>query len=216
MPSRVIREGLLDSQRYWGVTVEARQLFLHLLLLADDFGLVSLAPTFIRRRCFDDAPAPAKIDKLLEQLADADLIRVYQAEAGSPDRHAFIPRFRQRLRLMRCKHPPPPEQLYADDDHARTIFNENRHKFQKMTGARQPYASQASDTRRPEVEVKKKGKEVESKTAAPTADAVQVSGKTCAQWAEELRMIKQPGEHDGAFQARVLAAVIKSKETNER
>src|SRR5579871_6322363 len=137
MPNRVIREGLLDSQRYWSVTVEARQLFVHLLLLADDLGLVSLAPVFIRRRCFDDAPTQQRIDKLIELLVDADLIRVYTAgTAGSASpKYAFIPRFAQRLRLMRCKYPLPPLELYADDEEARNKFNEHKDKLSKMTGA---------------------------------------------------------------------------------
>jgi hypothetical protein len=73
MPNRLIREALLDSGRYWSVTIEARQLFWHLMLLADDFGCVSLAPVFIRRRCFDDSPCTEKVNVLLGQLADADL-----------------------------------------------------------------------------------------------------------------------------------------------
>src|ERR1700694_4308966 len=112
MPSRVIREGLLDSQRYWNVTVEARQLFVHLMLLADDFGLVSLAPVFIRRRAFDDAPSQAKVDKLLEQLHDVDLIRIYEFEGA---RFGFIPRFGQVLRIDKAKCPMPPPELFKDD-----------------------------------------------------------------------------------------------------
>src|SRR5688500_9110901 len=100
--------------------MEAQRLFVHLLLLSDDFGLVSLAPVFIRRRCFDDAPTPAKIDKLIETLADADLIRIYEARGG---RYAFVPRFKQRLRQMRAKNPPPPRELYSDDEDATNLFN---------------------------------------------------------------------------------------------
>jgi hypothetical protein len=158
MPSRIIREGLLDSQRYWNVTVEARQLFIHLMLLADDFGLVSLAPVFVRRRCFDDAPSQAKIDKLLEQLQDADLLRVYEAGRA---RYGFIPRFGQRLRLMRCKHPAPPESLYSDDRDAREKFSKNRAEFVKMPVGRLPPVGHMPRERPPEVEGKRREVEVE-------------------------------------------------------
>lgn len=201
MPSRVIREGLLDSQRYWAVTVEARQLFVHLMLLADDFGLVSLAPVFIRRRCFDDAPSQQKIDRLIDQLIDVDLIRVYTA---GDRRCAFIPRFCQRLRQMRAKNPAPPRELYSDDEHARNLFSSHAYLFEKMSASRR----RIGDNPRPEVESEEKRKEVESKAPhAPALDA----GKTVQQWAVELGIQKGVSEHEGAFQARVAEAVARHK-----
>lgn len=119
MPTRLIRGDLLDSERYWSVSIEARQLFVHLMLLADDFGCVSLAPLFVRRRCFDNAPQYELIDKLVGQLHDADLVRVYQADGA---RYGFIPRFRQRLQRHTLKHPKPPEELFQDDVYAKQIF----------------------------------------------------------------------------------------------
>lgn len=115
MPARVIRDGILDSDRYWSCTIEARQTFMHLLLLADDLGMVNIAPTFIRRRCFDDRPDDTKIARLLCELSDADLIRVYEHNGA---RYAFIPRFQQRVRFKKAKHPIPPRELYADDEDA--------------------------------------------------------------------------------------------------
>lgn len=132
VPNRIIREGLLDSGRYWSVPLEAQRLFFHLMLLADDFGLVSLAPVFIRRRCFDDAPPQSKIDKLTELLQDADLIRVYAIGERLPSRYAFIPRYGQTLRIMKPKYPMPPDALYQDDEHARKLFSDNKAKFQNL------------------------------------------------------------------------------------
>ena len=149
MPSRVIREDILDSQRYWSVGIEARQLFFHLMLLADDFGLVSLAPIFVRRRCFDDAPTPAKIDKLIEQMHDADLLRIYTVGDGAmPARYGFIPRFGQRMRQMKARHPKPPEALYADDADALKLFNQHKDLFEKTSATR----AQSADKSPPEVE----------------------------------------------------------------
>lgn len=130
MPNRIIREGLLDSERYWSVTIEARQLFMHLLLLADDFGCVSLAPVFIRRRCFDDRPSDEKVSRLLGELADADLLRVYEAEGG---RYGFVPRFRQRLQRATLKHPAPPDELLAGDMDAEDKFRNIKDKAKKAT-----------------------------------------------------------------------------------
>src|SRR5437667_3760230 len=200
MPGGAPREGLLDSQRYWGVTVEARQLFVHLMLLADDFGLVSLAPVFIRRRCFDDAPSQAKVDKLVEQLVDADLIRIYDyGEGPTACRYGFLPRFGQRLRMMRCKHPMPPQALFEDDFDAKTKFSQNKHLFEKLSASRR----RPADNLRPEVdlEVETKRNEVESKTAK-TADqphksiAAQQENRTkdLTAWAAEHGIQQQPNE----------------------
>lgn len=120
MGSRMIRDGLLDSDRYWSVSTDARQMFVHLLLLADDFGCVSLSATFIRRRCFNDAPSHERIAKLINELSDADLVRPYEVDRGC---YGFIPRFKQRLQRSTLKHPKPPEWLIEGDPHAVEMFN---------------------------------------------------------------------------------------------
>lgn len=204
MPNRIIREGVLDSPRYWGVSDAARLLFFHILLLADDFGLISLAPVFIRRRCFDDAPSQAKIDKLLEQLHDADLLRIYEAGGA---RYGFVPRFGQRLRLMRCKHPAPPESLYCDDKDAREKFSKNRAEFAKMPAGRLPPVGQMPGERRPEVEVEGKGKEVESKKDNGN-DARQEKPKDLSSWAAGRGITRHEGETTEAFNRRAIAAYM--------
>lgn len=134
MPNRLIREGLLDSDRYWSVTIEARQLYLHLMLLADDLGLVSLAPAFVRRRCFDEKPSDEKVTRLITELSDADLVRVYQVDGG---RFGFIPRFQQRLRVKRIRHPEPPAEILAGDDDALQKLHGIKGLTKKMSDTRQ-------------------------------------------------------------------------------
>lgn len=129
MPGRLIREGLLDSERYWSVSIEARELFVHLVLLADDFGCLSLAPTFIGRRCFESRPTTEKLARLLSQLVDADLIRQYQS---GPLTYAFIPRFGQRLRRFTLKHPRPPIETLSGDERAIKLFSIINDKNQAM------------------------------------------------------------------------------------
>jgi hypothetical protein len=162
MPSRVVREGLLDSQRYWSVTIEARQLFWHLMLLADDLGCVSLAPAFVRRRCFDDGPAPDRVNLLLGQLSDADLVRMYEADGA---RYGFIPRFAQRLKRMTLRHPEPPVSLIEDDQEAREKFKRIKTESKKPAASLPPHGSQAAALRRPEVEVEVEGKSTTAEKA---------------------------------------------------
>ena len=112
MPSRIVRDEYLDSERYAQVDDLAKLTWHHMLSLADDFGVVSLAPTFVRRRMFYCSPSDATVSRVLDQLQSADLIRIYAHEEG---RYALIPRFRQRIQRYTLKHPMPPPELYRDD-----------------------------------------------------------------------------------------------------
>jgi hypothetical protein len=118
MPTRLIREGLLDSERVCSLPLEARWLFVTVCLMADDIGIFDAAPFALMRKAElqrDLGP------NLLSTLADADLIRLYEAGAK---RYGFIPRYGQRLRLRQLRHPLPPAALYADDPEAVRKIND--------------------------------------------------------------------------------------------
>lgn len=145
----MIREGLLDSERYWSVTIEAQRLFFHMLLLADDLGCISVSPTFLRRRCFGDSPTVERISKLLNELIDVDLIRTYEVDRTCL---AFIPRFGQRLQRETLKHPAPPESLYKDDADAFEKFQRIKNKTKNPTvGEPLPTVGQPPEEKRREV-----------------------------------------------------------------
>jgi hypothetical protein len=106
---RVIRDELLTSERYWSVSIEAQRLFVHLILCADDLGRFSGKNYTIRTSCFPGQAVPSeKVEKLLTELQDTDLVRVYQHEG---ERFIFIPRFRQRLRYFHSRYPSPPKEI---------------------------------------------------------------------------------------------------------
>lgn len=135
MPNRVIRESILDSDRYWSVSQDARQFFFHLMLLADDLGVVSLAPVMLRRRCFDSPPTEKRLDKLVHELVDVDLLRRFEVR-GIP--YGLIPRFRQRLQITKPKFELPPEELLSDDIWLKNKVNEFRHKQSNPTVGQHP------------------------------------------------------------------------------
>jgi hypothetical protein len=109
MADRVIRDELLTSGRYWSVSIEAQRLFVHLLLNADDTARFSGVNFTVRTACFPgQAVEPEKVEKLLSELADVDLIRLYMIEQI---RFIFIPRFKQRLRFTKSKYPAPPNGI---------------------------------------------------------------------------------------------------------
>jgi hypothetical protein len=109
MPDRVIRDELLTSERYWSVPIEAQQLFVHLLLVADSLSRFSGKNFTIRSECYPGQQRnPDMIEQLLALLHDADLIRLYTV---GDQRYGFIPRYRQRLRYLRSEFPEPPDEI---------------------------------------------------------------------------------------------------------
>lgn len=162
MPNRIIRGDLLDSESYGSVNDSARLFFIHLCLLADDLGCVSLAPVFLRRRAFIRYAESQEVDHLLSMLMDADLVRIYEAGGA---RYGFIPKFRQRLQRAWAKHPQPPVSLYQDDEHALSQFNKINNLTKKSTVGQPIDNRSTTDIQPPEVEV-----EVEEKReSAPKA-----------------------------------------------
>lgn len=112
MASRLIRDDMLDSERVQTLPIEARWLYVTMLLSADDVGLFEVNAFRLGRRASIDQ---LKVPVLVQCLADADLIRLYESDGK---RFGFMPRFRQRLQIKRAKHPMPPTALMQDDEDA--------------------------------------------------------------------------------------------------
>lgn len=109
MPDRLVRDEILRSERYWTVSIEAQRLFLHLLLCVDDTARFSGKNYTIRSACYPGhAIEPAKVERLLAELQDVDLIRLY---TEGEERFVFVPRFRQRLRFVNSRYPAPPKEI---------------------------------------------------------------------------------------------------------
>lgn len=142
MPTRMIRGDLLDSERYWNCSAEARCLYISILLSADDTARCQGSEYFLRTRCLANTVPASRIPKLVAELVDEDLIRLYQCGAAQ---FIFVPRFRQRLRYLNSKHPAPP--------------NEINDMIEKKTDSRP--SQDRPKTARSEVEVSLKRSEVE-------------------------------------------------------
>ena len=52
MPSRLLRDGLLDSERIDSLSAEAERFYVRLLLVSDDAGRTDARPAVLRSRCF--------------------------------------------------------------------------------------------------------------------------------------------------------------------
>jgi hypothetical protein len=103
VPNRVIRGELLNSERYWSVGLEGRQLFVHLILVADDFGLVNGTSFSLRRTCFGPDGCDAKrLESLLSELTEHGLVVPYTVRDV---RYLWIPRFGNFPRAHKSRFP---------------------------------------------------------------------------------------------------------------
>ena len=152
MPNRMIRGDLLDSERYWNCSAEARCLYISILLCADDTARCQGSEYFLRTRCLANTVPASRIPKLVSELVDEDLIRLYQCGTAQ---YIFVPRFKQRLRYVNSRHPAPP--------------NEINDMIEKKTVSSQTQDRPKTDSRPLEVEVSLKRREVEVNQATSKA-----------------------------------------------
>ena len=117
MPNRLIREGLMESEAVLSLPVEARWLFVIIMLSADDVGLFEATEFKLARRADVNRELAGK---LMQMIGDADLVRLYVVDGK---RYGFIPKFRQRVQIKSTKHPLPPRAIYADDSDALNKIN---------------------------------------------------------------------------------------------
>jgi hypothetical protein len=113
----MIRDGILESEQVLSLPVEARWLYVSILLSADDVGLFEATPFRLARRA-DVRREHA--DKLLALLVDIDLVRLYRVDGKA---YGFVPRYRQRLQITRLHCPPPPIALMDGDEDAINKIN---------------------------------------------------------------------------------------------
>lgn len=113
MPSRVIREGLIDSEHILAAGEAAEVLFLRLMLVADDYGRFDGRLPVICRRCWPiGGMTDEEVEKRLTALVANGLIERYEVD-GKP--FIQIPNFGQRTRAMKSKFPPPNGSLDEND-----------------------------------------------------------------------------------------------------
>jgi len=175
MPTRLIREGLLDSERVCGLTVDARWLFVTICLQADDVGLFDAAPFALMRK--------AELQRdlgphLLGVLVDVDLIRLYDSAEFPGKRFGFVPRYGQRLRITRLKHPLPPLALVADDPEASRKIKYLASKMSADGGSLRPEA---------EVEAEQEKRSKEKEIPSPSRPLVRTPHEKVLKLWSELR-----------------------------
>lgn len=115
MTDRIIRDELLDSERWLTLKDNSDRLaYISLLLRADDYGNFSAEPYRLMRMWRDfGITTTILVAKCILELHDHDLIRLYEVD-GKPYLH--IPRFRNMRRYWSRKFPKSPFDEQTNDE----------------------------------------------------------------------------------------------------
>lgn len=122
MPNRILREGILSSERVNSLSWEAEVFYRRLMSVVDDFGRFTAHPSLLRAALYPlklDTVRDANMERLLADVEQASLVRVYEV-AGK--RYLEMTDFRQQVRAKESKYPHPvsddaqiPSKCVADD-----------------------------------------------------------------------------------------------------
>ncbi len=106
MPSRVIRDGWLESVPVSLLKAEEERFFLRLCLRADDHGRYHANPTLLRSNLFPlrEDVRSTDIPRWLAACEKAGLLRCYEVTGTG---YLEIAKFGQRMRSPKSKYPPP-------------------------------------------------------------------------------------------------------------
>jgi len=107
MPNRILRDGILASERVAVLNWAEEVFYRRLMSVADDHGRFYAAPKLIRSACYPlliDKVSDADIGKWLSACLEAALVSVYPAEDGK--RYLQIINFGQQVR-SKSKFPEP-------------------------------------------------------------------------------------------------------------
>ena len=108
MPNRIIREGILTSDRIDRLGCEAELFYRRLMSVVDDFGRFDARPTVLRVSCYPlrvDQVREADVSRWLAEVQSVGLIAVYSID-GKPFLEMID--FRQHVRARVSKYPARP------------------------------------------------------------------------------------------------------------
>jgi len=115
MPNRILREGILTSERVERLNWAEEVFYRRLMSVVDDFGRYYARPALLLAACYPlllKKVSDSDIEKWLSACENAALVRVYPAEDGK--RYLQLLDFKQQVRAAASKFPPMPSGCVAD------------------------------------------------------------------------------------------------------
>lgn len=111
MPNRIVRDGILTSERVNSLSLEAELFYRRVMSIVDDYGRFDGRASIIRAQCYPLRIAEVSeqnISAWLNEVIKADLVLRYEAD-GKP--FIELTDFRQRTRAKASKWPSPDGQV---------------------------------------------------------------------------------------------------------
>ncbi|MDN8612765.1 hypothetical protein [Variovorax ginsengisoli] len=115
MPNRILREGILTSERVEKLNWAEEVFYRRLMSVVDDFGRYYARPALLLAACYPlllKKVSDSDIEKWLSACENAALVRVYPAQDGK--RYLQLLDFKQQVRAATSKFPQPPDTCAAD------------------------------------------------------------------------------------------------------
>ena len=112
MPNRLLKEGIVDSDRINSLSAQAEVFFYRLLVVSDDFGCMDARTSILRARCFPlrDNVSSDHINKWILELLEQKLLISYTCECQP---YVQILKWEQRVR-SKGKYPQPTDEQMTD------------------------------------------------------------------------------------------------------
>ena len=118
MPSRILRDGILSSERIAKLGWPEEVFYRRLMSVVDDYGRYYATPMLLRAACYPlqlNKVSDPDIEKWITVCVTAALVRVYLASDGK--RYLELLDFKQRVRASVSKFPPMSCTCKTDDGH---------------------------------------------------------------------------------------------------
>ena len=133
MPNRIIREGILSSERVNALSESEELFYRRLMSVVDDYGRYSTNPMLLRAACYPmklDTKTEAQISEYIASCWKVGLIKVYRVGSKS---YLQVEDFHQRTRIMKSKFPAPEmtDAVSKSDDGKSVDGNESGIGFNK-------------------------------------------------------------------------------------
>lgn len=126
MPNRILRDGILTSERVNNLSLEGELFYRRLISVIDDYGRYYAKPELLRSACFPlkvDEIKNNHIDKWLQELATHMLIKCYQVDNKD---YLEVKEFRQQIRAKQSKFPCAADATHMqEDDHLVVVVDED-------------------------------------------------------------------------------------------
>lgn len=107
MPNRIVREGILTSERVNALTPNAELFYRRLLSVVDDFGRYTANLTLLRASCYPLKLDSVKEDSISKHLAECVGARLIVLYTVADKAFLELQDFRQQVRAKDSKYPAP-------------------------------------------------------------------------------------------------------------